>query len=89
MKPIEAIDILKPRVQNKLISAANSNKKREDVPEAQTEAGCVFYEYLIEELKTHPGAIIPPVELDQDEIDSMRAAAFGNFEDDDDDDEEA
>lgn len=84
MKLIEAMDILKPRVQNRLISAANSSKKIEDVPDAQTEAGRIFYEYLSEEIKTHPGAIIPPVDLDQDEIDSMRAAAFGLFDDSDD-----
>ena len=84
MKPIEAMDLLKPRVQNRLISAANSNKKIEDVPEAQTEAGRIFYEYLIEEIKMHPGAIIPPVDLDQDEIDSMRVAAFGPYDDSED-----
>jgi hypothetical protein len=81
----QALDNLAPRIQNKLITAANLGKKKDDVPEASTPAGGTFYDYLMEEKEKHPDAYFPPVELNPSELESMRAAAFGPFDDDDDD----
>jgi len=72
----EAIGVLRPRIQNKLIDAANQRKRIEDVPEAQSEAGRAYYLHILKSLKERPGSWMPPVELDEDEVEEMRRFVF-------------
>ena len=74
----KALELLKPRVINKIINAANRKQTFEMSGVVKSEAALFLYAYFVKELEAHPGAYIPPMELDQDEINFMRIAMFGD-----------
>lgn len=78
---MESLEAMKPRQINQIIQAANGGLLIEECKAAQTEFGEVLYKYFVSELETHPGVYIPPMELDEDEIEELSAIMFGNTDD--------
>lgn len=74
----KALELLKPRVINKIINAANRKQPFETSGVEESEAALLLYAYFVKELEDHPGAFIPPMELDPDEIRAMRGAMFSD-----------
>ncbi|HHV64542.1 MAG TPA: hypothetical protein GXX46_05655 [Peptococcaceae bacterium] len=63
----QAIAILTKREQCAIINGVNENLAKEDIPEAQSEAGEWFYNALMEEKKEMPDVIFECPEIDDED----------------------
>jgi hypothetical protein len=65
-----------------LRNAANANNPKEIVEAAKSEAGSVYYDYLMDVKRKDPHFIFSPPELDFDDEEDMRSFIFGDDDDD-------
>ena len=76
--------ILTKREQCAIINAVNEGLAKEDIPEAQSEAGEWFYNALMEEKKEMPDVIFECPEIDDDDEaeEALRKIMFQDSTDD-------